>query len=148
MDAILSYSQCTLHSTTLCSSVQRLREAGVRNVLNASPLSMGLFRSTGPPSWHPANPALREQASQCAKYCSNSVKDELPIECVATSWSLSQAKEHGIDSTVIGCCKAQEVLQALDALNCSSGPSNNLREKWKACRAILAPSLDQNWTSP
>lgn len=41
-------------------------------VINASPISMGLLTTRGPPEWHPAvtfAPNIVEACSQAAKYC-------------------------------------------------------------------------------
>ena len=37
--------------------------------MNASPISMGLLTSRGPPSWHPAGDTVRNKCKQAANYC-------------------------------------------------------------------------------
>ncbi|KAI8872948.1 Aldo/keto reductase, partial [Ramicandelaber brevisporus] len=59
LDLVLSYCNHNLHSRLLADYLPQLRQAGVKTILNASPLSMGLLRPSGPPSWHPANIELR-----------------------------------------------------------------------------------------
>lgn len=77
LDAILSYSNHTLHSDLLPAYLNLFREEpaarkqqrgnGQGNldayksptVLNGSPFSMGLLTDAGPPEWHPASQELR-----------------------------------------------------------------------------------------
>ncbi|KAJ7179486.1 Aldo/keto reductase [Mycena filopes] len=59
VDVILSYSNLSLQSSTFLQfAPQFLERAQVRQLVAASPFSMGLLRSAGPPSWHPASPEL------------------------------------------------------------------------------------------
>ena len=37
--------------------------------MNASPISMGLLSSRGPPTWHPAGETVRNKCKQAADYC-------------------------------------------------------------------------------
>ena len=38
-------------------------------IVNASPISMGLLSSRGPPSWHPAGELVRNKCKEAADYC-------------------------------------------------------------------------------
>ncbi|OQU95352.1 hypothetical protein CLAIMM_01573 [Cladophialophora immunda] len=74
LDIVQSYANFTLQNTRLLSDgLQRLVNAGVDVVTNASPLGMGLLRSTGPPvgamgNWHPAPDGLRQACINAAKW--------------------------------------------------------------------------------
>ena len=37
--------------------------------MNASPISMGLLSSRGPPAWHPASETLRSKCKEAAEFC-------------------------------------------------------------------------------
>ena len=44
------------------------KERGI-GVVNASPISMGLLSSRGPPAWHPAGEMVRSKCKEAADYC-------------------------------------------------------------------------------
>ncbi|KAI9657810.1 MAG: hypothetical protein M1829_006876 [Trizodia sp. TS-e1964] len=74
LDAVMSYANCTLQSSVLPDAAQRLSEAGVSVVLNASPLGMGLLRRQGVPvgaggDFHPAEEALRARCRAASAFC-------------------------------------------------------------------------------
>ncbi|KAK7061411.1 Aldo/keto reductase family-domain-containing protein [Favolaschia claudopus] len=70
VDAILSYSNLNLQNDTLLEfAPQLLERAQVRQLLAASPFSMGLLTDAGPPSWHPASPTLRSATAKAAQEC-------------------------------------------------------------------------------
>ncbi|KAJ6567226.1 Aldo/keto reductase [Mycena vulgaris] len=59
VDVILSYSNLTLQSSTFLQFAPHLLgRAQVRQLLAASPFSMGLLTGVAPPPWHPASPTL------------------------------------------------------------------------------------------
>lgn len=68
VDCILSYCHHTLLDDTLAGAVPWLQQQGV-GILNASPLSMGLLSSKGPPPWHPAPQAMKDVCRQAARMC-------------------------------------------------------------------------------
>ncbi|KAI8323052.1 Aldo/keto reductase, partial [Martensiomyces pterosporus] len=59
LDVVLSYCSYNLHCQRLAEYVPKLRAAGVKTVIAASPLSMGLLSSDTTPEWHPAKPELK-----------------------------------------------------------------------------------------
>lgn len=67
LDVVMSYSNHNIQNTLLAGAVGRLTASpeaagcGVKAVWTASPLSMGLFRPQGPPSWHPASDLLKQR---------------------------------------------------------------------------------------
>jgi aryl-alcohol dehydrogenase-like predicted oxidoreductase len=100
LDIIQSYGNYTLQNTLLkTQGVQRLKDAGLSVVPNASILGMGLLRSQGVPSgsmgnWHPAPDGLRKACQDAAQVCKG--KDET-LENVATRWSLEHWLVDGAD---------------------------------------------------
>ncbi|KAF2814046.1 Aldo/keto reductase [Mytilinidion resinicola] len=76
LDAVMSYANFTLQNEALAGpkGIQRLRNAGVDVVPNASPLGMGLLRRQGVPvgalgDFHPASRALRQAVRQASDFC-------------------------------------------------------------------------------
>ena len=76
LDAVQSYANFTLQNETLAGAggIQRLRNAGVSVVPNASPLGMGLLRRQGVPvgalgDFHPAPAALRAAVREASDFC-------------------------------------------------------------------------------
>lgn len=73
LDVVLSYSNFCLQNTRLAQYLPRLRDsgpggAGVRHVLAASPLSMGLIRAQPAPGFHPASEELKAAIAECAAH--------------------------------------------------------------------------------
>ena len=63
VDTILTYCRCTLVDQSLLSKhLEFFTSRGV-GVINASPVSMGLLSSRGPPVWHPATQNIKSVAS-------------------------------------------------------------------------------------
>ena len=98
LDIVQSYANFTLQNTRLHSEgLQRLVNAGVDVVTNASPLSMGLLRSVGPPlgamgNWHPAPDGLRQACSNASKWVGE--KGE-KLEVVAVRFALENWLREG-----------------------------------------------------
>jgi aryl-alcohol dehydrogenase-like predicted oxidoreductase len=92
LDAVQSYANFTLQNQTLASprGIERLVNAGVEVVPNASPLGMGLLRRQGVPigalgDFHPAARELRAAVRAASDLCdSHSEK----LEVIALRWAL------------------------------------------------------------
>lgn len=75
LDVMLSFCQHTIHSFDQSTGKTNLElfapllleQAGVKQLINASPLSMGLLTPRGPPPWHPAPQDLRLAISNVAR---------------------------------------------------------------------------------
>jgi aryl-alcohol dehydrogenase-like predicted oxidoreductase len=96
LDAILSYSNHTLHSdllpayvqlfnqppTVVCNGKGQLEDSVMNGewtpplVLNGSPFSMGLLTDAGPPSWHPASEELKQACKDAAEELHNQKGDD------------------------------------------------------------------------
>eukprot|EP01119_Soliformovum_irregulare_P020889 TRINITY_DN6836_c0_g1_i1.p1 TRINITY_DN6836_c0_g1~~TRINITY_DN6836_c0_g1_i1.p1 ORF type:complete len:189 (-),score=36.31 TRINITY_DN6836_c0_g1_i1:63-629(-) len=70
IDTSLSYCHYTLHDRSLVTSdyMTFMKSRGI-DVLNASPISMGLLSSQGPQTWHPAPEFLRSVCQEALQYC-------------------------------------------------------------------------------
>ncbi|CAG8438636.1 3201_t:CDS:2 [Ambispora gerdemannii] len=149
IDIILSYCHYTLQSTLLVNYIQKFRkEAEVKYVLNASPLSMGLLRNKPPPNWHPASTELKEAVKKCAEIATNEYRQN--ISKLAVQFSLGYDE---VETTVIGFSNNQEVEESVAWLHEIESPKLNentimqtqLLDKIKD---ILAPHYNQSWASP
>lgn len=105
LDAVLSYANFNLQNTLLASrGIQKLKEAGVDVVPNASPLGMGLLRREGVPTggagdWHPATSGLRAAVKRASEFCDD--HDER-IGVVALRWALESWAEGGASLGSLG----------------------------------------------
>ncbi|CAO1614766.1 unnamed protein product [Parajaminaea phylloscopi] len=140
LDAVLSYSNHTLHSDLLPKYVElfksepaeRRRQCGTDStkwkppiVLNGSPFSMGLLTDAGPPVWHPASNSLKKaciSASEAIR-ASNGADDGLPPATLASTAALYgiRGSEH-VDAngsvtlrTLLGMSTPEQVHQAIEA---------------------------------
>ncbi|XP_012935641.1 L-galactose dehydrogenase [Aplysia californica] len=68
IDAILTYCRGSMNDNSLKDWLPYFKDKGV-GVVNASPISMGLLTSRGPPQWHPAKPHIKEACANAASYC-------------------------------------------------------------------------------
>ncbi|KAG5979176.1 hypothetical protein E4U55_005478 [Claviceps digitariae] len=92
LDAVMSYSHFSIQNSQLgrADILERLRQAGVECVPNASILGMGLITTRGADngpmsSWHPAPPQLREACHSLAEIARRSGER---LEEVAIRWAL------------------------------------------------------------
>lgn len=93
LDVVMSYCHFTLQNVALATQgLERLREAGVGVVINASLLAMGLLREKGVPEgslgdWHPAPTALRGKCREVAEWCKGEGER---LEVLALRWALGE----------------------------------------------------------
>jgi aryl-alcohol dehydrogenase-like predicted oxidoreductase len=105
LDIVQSYANFTLQNTRLLSQgLQRLVSAGVDVVTNASPLGMGLLRSSGVPvgamgNWHPAPDGLRQACADAAKWAENRGEK---LEVVAVRYALENWLKEGAKAGTYG----------------------------------------------
>lgn len=113
---------------------------------------MGLFRSAGPPNWHQANAELREAARQASVIASDAGFD---IAKLASQYAFSARESIGVDCTVIGLEKREEVQEAIktwtEVKEREKGIVTVREEEKRVMRDILkllAPYMDFMWESP
>jgi aryl-alcohol dehydrogenase-like predicted oxidoreductase len=68
IDSVLSYCRYALHDTSLEDYLPYFQEKCL-DLINASPVCMGLLSHRGPPRWHPAPAQLRRKCADAALYC-------------------------------------------------------------------------------
>ncbi|XP_054767323.2 uncharacterized protein LOC129274560 [Lytechinus pictus] len=88
IDTVLSYCHLDINDSSLLDHIAFFEERGI-GVISASPLSMALLTSLGPPVWHPASEAVRDTCRKATKYCQ---EHDVDISKLALHYSLSQGK--------------------------------------------------------
>ncbi|ANB14532.1 D-arabinose 1-dehydrogenase (NAD(P)(+)) ARA2 [Sugiyamaella lignohabitans] len=144
LDIILSYSNFCMQNTLLEDYVTKFKtEAGVRVVLNASPLSMSLLRAVPPHPFHPASLELRKAVSEASVYTSQHGVDisDLAVRFVYTHWT------HG--PTVFGLQTVREVETAVQQYWQAKTAAQSKEDEvlLKGVREILGSTLNQTWPS-
>lgn len=106
LDVVLSYCNFCLQNTRLSGYEAKFKSAGVKKVMNASPLSMSLLRNQITHSFHPASDGLKKRVQEIADYCGKENVDlaDLASRFVFRKWE---------GSTVFGLQTVQEVERAV-----------------------------------
>ncbi|MFI5952174.1 aldo/keto reductase [Cryptosporangium sp. NPDC051539] len=102
VDTVLSYCHYTLQNRTLGERMPFIGERGIE-VLNASPLGMGLLTDSGPPGWHPAPAALREACGRAAEFCR---QQGTSIVRLALQFAVTLP---GVAATIVGAADPESV---------------------------------------
>jgi len=138
IDVVLSYCNMTLQNTRLAKYTDAIRATGVKTIVNASPLAMGILRSQPRPTWHPAaaNTALMESLERVSELCKKAGAD---FGQVAVAFSLEKFP----GSTVIGLSSIKEV----DAAHEASQANGKYDDLYTKIREELGPQLDWSWPS-
>ncbi|BGP57256.1 hypothetical protein JCM8202v2_004896 [Rhodotorula sphaerocarpa] len=115
LDIMQSYCHHTLQNLTLREFYPLFVEAGVKQILVASPLSMAVLRGAPPPPWHPISPACRTATAEAVELCA--AKGQKLVD-VALGYGFSSVKPReataGRDTpTVVGLSTPDEVHEAM-----------------------------------
>lgn len=118
VDVVQSYSHFTLQNAALEQFLPAFAEAGVRQVINAAPLSMGLLTTAGPPGWHPAVfvDSLRDSAREAAELCKKeggSIEEE-GLRFGYKRLTMGEGAGERTVPCVIGCCTRDQLVQTLE----------------------------------
>jgi len=143
LDVVLNYSHMTLQNTTLNDVVPKFRAAGVRKILTASPLSMGLLRLEGPQPWHPATKSQREAVLKAVEFVEKNGHNmaDTSMRFVFGNW----------DGTVIGGWSTVKELE--DAVTMWHRVKQGIgkaedEQLWNEARQIIGKEIDTMWSSP
>lgn len=121
-----------------------LEKKGV-GIINASVLSMGLLTPQGPPSWHPAPPALKMAARE-AIGAAKARNVSLPTIAIAET-----VRDPRVACHLIGASSRQQVEEAVGAAILSLDPGKPLppgyRETMDEVERILEPVKNITWPS-
>lgn len=111
IDSAISYCHHTLHDTSLVTSgtLRHLQSKGL-GVINASPLSMGLLTSKGPPDWHVASPQLKAACKDASEFAASRGVDFARI-------ALAFAAGNPVISTTMGSAATMaEIIPNMDLI--------------------------------
>lgn len=109
LDCMLSYCNLNLQNTKLLDIYNRLYdECGIKQLANASVLSMSLLREQETRYFHPASKVLQECATKAAIYCK---ENKMDLANLAVKYSLTQWYNHG--PTVIGFSNLEELQHSI-----------------------------------
>jgi D-arabinose 1-dehydrogenase len=143
LDVIMNYSNMTLQNTTLKATVPRFRAAGVKRILTASPLSMGLLRSAGPRPWHPATQAQKDACIRAREYVEGHGESfaDTSMRFLFAKW----------DEGIVGGWSSVKELE--DAVRMwhrvKSGVDRDKDEVlWRGARDAMGDQVDTMWASP
>lgn len=117
VDVVQNYSHFTLQNSALEAYLPAFTSAGVRQVINAAPLSMGLLTTAGPPGWHPAVfvDHLRDSAREAAQLCKKeggSIEEE-GLRFGYKRLSMGERGKEKVVPCVIGCTTREQLIQTL-----------------------------------
>ena len=143
LDVILSYSNLTLQNTTLDAAVPAFKAAGVKQILTASPLSMGLLRAEGPHPWHPASQTLKDAVVKASHYV-ESQGDTL----ADTAMRFVFARWNG--TVVGGWSSVKELEDAVRMWHRVRGGEDAARDRvlFKEARMAMGMEVNMMWDSP
>ncbi|KAJ7237209.1 NADP-dependent oxidoreductase domain-containing protein [Mycena haematopus] len=148
VDVVLSYSNLSLqNSTFLQFAPQLIERAQVRQLLAASPFSMGLLTDLGPPLWHPASPVLRSVSAQAAK---DSRARGRSLADLATGYCIRHTG--GAVPLVVGLSQPKEVHECIKVwreIETRDGNEERMEQEEEVKSAFKnAGVLDWTWASP
>ncbi|KII95959.1 hypothetical protein PLICRDRAFT_97603 [Plicaturopsis crispa FD-325 SS-3] len=148
VDVILSYSHLTLQNTTLKLYAPHFTErAQVKQLLTASPLSMGLL-TPSIPAWHPAPPELR---TALGKVVEETRAWEGGIANVALGYSYRESGELGMPLAV-GFSSTGEVHESARVWREAQGGADDAKRRAEEAKVLEVMSqsgfLDWSWASP
>lgn len=135
VDFILSYAHYTLNDISLSNLLPLLHEKGV-DLVNASPLGLGLLTKQGPPVWHPSTNDIKHYCQKAAQYCSEQGVD---IAKLALQFTLSNEQ---IPTTLVSTTKSEHIRNNVLSLE---EPIN--LEVVSKVREILEPIHNMTWES-
>lgn len=133
VDTILSYCHYSLNNTSLEKLLPFLEHKQV-GIINASPLSMGLLTSSGPPAWHPATQEIKTACSKAASYCRERGVD---IAQLALQFALANPR---INTTLVGTANPGNLRKNVKSLE--SPIDEELLAK---VQEIFIPIRDKTW---
>ncbi|KAI8363952.1 NADP-dependent oxidoreductase domain-containing protein [Blakeslea trispora] len=146
LDIVLSYCHYTLQNTLFADYAPKFKAAGVRYLVNASPLCMALLRDEKTPEWHPAYPAIREAADKAAAIAK---ENGLSISDLASRFAFQGRDQHGFDATLIGLARKSEVQDAMRAWKDSKRKNTEVEDRvFEQIHALFAPHKNYSWQSP
>lgn len=110
IDVILTYCRASMNDNSLRDWLPYFQSQGV-GVVNASPISMGLLSSRGPPAWHPASPIIKTACAEAAAYCSEKGVD---ISRLGLKFTLDQTD---IPTTLVSTASLENLQRNIESVH-------------------------------
>ncbi|KAJ1963774.1 hypothetical protein GGI12_001859 [Dipsacomyces acuminosporus] len=161
LDVVLSYCNYNLHCQRLANYVPQLRAAGVKTIIAASPLSMGLLNADSTPDWHPGKPELKDAVAQCIDLvCSQLGSGGVSNVTLADMAERFAFAYSDVDVHLVGAKTASEVSDALAAYSEAQKTKRagnavhvgyddpNVQSVYEQIQKTLKPFADYTWPSP
>jgi D-arabinose 1-dehydrogenase len=151
----MSYCHLNLQNRTLLDFKTAFeRRAGVKQVMTASPLSMGLL-TLRPPAWHPASEVLKAAIKE-AHRATEKADGESGLPELALEFAFQKAREVGIP-TVVGLSSLKDMHEsARKWYNVDKKGGHGADEEWKQrVQEVISlfgggegGLLDRSWENP
>jgi len=140
IDFVLSYCHFNLQNTLLADLINDFTIAGA-GIINASPLSMGLLSTNGPPDFHPAPDGLKAAAKSASELC---LAKGVKLSDIAIQFALHHelSLNGKFATTLIGFSNKEEVAAAF--ANLKRIPDTAIVEQ---IQNTLKPYLNYSWPS-
>ncbi|OAX43101.1 Aldo keto reductase [Rhizopogon vinicolor AM-OR11-026] len=155
LDLVMSYCHLTLQNSTLEQFKPALESrAGVKQVISASPLSMGLLRPQ-PPKWAPAPPWpwIKDAVTGAVQLGKEWDASGAGLPDLALQYAFARAREIGMP-TVVGLSNPEEVHASTKVWHEVDAEGSAEKEEWVS-RVMRtqdlfrdAQVLDCSWASP
>ncbi|CAG5119147.1 unnamed protein product, partial [Candidula unifasciata] len=137
IDVILTYCRASMNDNSLRDWLPYFQSQGV-GVVNASPISMGLLSSRGPPAWHPASSVIKTACAEAAAYCSERGVD---ISRLALKFTLDQTD---IPTTLVSTASLENLQKNIESVHTPlSDKEKQVLEE--VMEKFLNPLQNANW---
>jgi aryl-alcohol dehydrogenase-like predicted oxidoreductase len=154
VDIIQSYAHQTLLNSTLSDGyITAFEKAGVKQVVNAAPLAMGVLTTQGGPDWHPIRDVeggkYYEATRDAVKLCQDK---GTTLEAVASDFGYRPVHQGDgrLVPVAIGCKNLEEVHRALESYGRVAYDKTDSRETQEEVRQLFekAGAADWSWANP
>jgi len=139
IDTVLSYCHYSMNDTSLQDYIAYFQSCGV-GLISASPISMGLLSSRGPPSWHPATTDIREHCREAAQYAQS---NNLDIAKLAVKFSL---ENNDIPTTLVSTASEDELIMNIATAN-NDLTEHEQQAKHDIMERYMKPLNNANWAN-
>ncbi|KAK3784892.1 hypothetical protein RRG08_056847 [Elysia crispata] len=109
IDTVLTYCRASMNDFALKDWLPYFKTKRV-GVVNASPISMGLLSTRGPPEWHPATQHIKDACAQAAAHCQERGVD---ISRLGLRFTL---EEEEIPTTLVSTASRANLLKNLQSV--------------------------------
>ncbi|KAG1739825.1 Aldo/keto reductase family-domain-containing protein [Suillus paluster] len=153
LDLVMSYCHLTLQNSTIEQFKPAFESrARVKQVISASPLSMGLLRPDSP-KWHPASPAVKDAAKSAVQLCEEWDASGAGLPNLALQYAFARTREVGMP-IVVGLSTLEDVHASAKVWREVDVEGLATKEEWvarvKRVQDLFrdAQVMDYSWATP